>query len=431
MSWHPDVGDIQGLVDGELDARARRAIEAHLARCERCRRLAGRLREVAAAVHAVGRAPVPAALDERILAAVAGDGQCDDLACAECTALASAYIDGELEGAERDGFEAHVFACDACYATLKQMERAAQVLRETPRRAAPAGLHERITAAIAAERRAASIFTWRRVAAAGVAVAAAAAVLAALLMPHGRAPDGPMSPPSMVAEAPAGMPAEQTTEPETDPAQVERAADSAAAPPASVARTEEAPPVRAPRSSRPRSTLAHRAVPDVGPPAPMRTSDVEPPSTPSETELVTSAPPAAALAPAPEPRPAVAPQPPAPARAPEPTATPAPAVPEPTASPAPTPELAAPAEPVLAAAPRTTGPDTHAAAAASPEPAPVTVERSVDEPMRIAVVPQQRGSRTLYRAAPEPSAAIERAAERVRDGQSPGWDDPRTGIELR
>jgi len=88
MSWHPDVRDLQGLIDGELDARARRAIEAHLEQCARCMGLAGRLRELAAAVHAVGRAPVPAALEEDILAAVAAAPACDDLTCAECTALA-------------------------------------------------------------------------------------------------------------------------------------------------------------------------------------------------------------------------------------------------------------------------------------------------------------------------------------------------------
>ena len=85
----------------------------------------------------------------------------------------------------------------------------------------------------------------------------------------------------------------------------------------------------------------------------------------------------------------------------------------------------------MAAAPRLTGPETHAAVPALPEPEPATAGRATDEPVRISMVPQQQGSRTFYRATPEPSPAIERAAERVKNGQAPGWDDPRIGIELR
>ncbi len=398
-------------------------------------RLAGELREVAEAVHAAGRVPVPAGLEERILGAVAADGHCDDLTCAECTALASAYIDRELEGAERDGFEAHVFTCESCYATLKQMERAAEMLRETPRRPAPADLYERITAAIAAEQRAASIFTRRRVVAAGVAVAAAAAVLAALLVPHGQAPDGPTPAPSVIAEAPAETHAQPAAQPKGPAPDIQPEANEPE-PPAPPAAHDDSAPARAPRPSRPRTELARAPAADVAPPAPVRTSatDVEPASAPSDAESVTPAP---SPTPAPTPRPAVAPQPPAPSPSPEPTL--APAGPGPSVGPAPAPTLAPP-ETVVAVAPRNTGPATHVAAPAAPEPEPVTVTTAGGEPVRIAsVVPQQGASRTLYRASSEPPAEaqaranerIERAAERVRGGQAPGWDDPRTGIELR
>jgi len=432
VSWHPDVGDIQGLIDGELDARARRTIDAHLEQCPRCMRVAGRLREVAEAVHAAGRVPVPADLEERILAAVAAGGQCDDLTCAECTALASAYIDRELEGAERDGFEAHVFTCESCYATLKQMERAAEMLRETPRRPAPADLYQRITAAIADEQRAASIFTWRRVVAAGVAVAAAAAVLAALLVPRGQAPDSPTPAPSVIAEAPAETHAQPVAEPEAPAASVEPEADEPAPAAAPAARHDSAP-VRAPRSSRPRTEIARAPGPDVTPPAPARTPATLP-AAPADAESATPAP-----SPTPTPRPAVAPRPPAPSPSPEPSPTLAPAASGPSIGPAPAPTLAPP-ETVVAVAPRNTGPATHVAAAAAPDPAPVTIASAGDDPVRIAsVVPQQGASRTLYQASSEPPAEaqaranerIERAAERVRGGQAPGWDDPRTGIELR
>ena len=105
------------------------------------------------------------------------------------------------------------------------------------------------------------------------------------------------------------------------------------------------------------------------------------------------------------------------------------------ATPAPT--LESPPDVAIAAAPRTTGPEAHTAAPAPPAPAPVTpapaaAAPATEDPALIAMVPQQRGARTLYRASAEPaSAAIERAAERVKSGQTPGWDDQRIGIEIR
>ena len=150
MSWHPDVTDIQALIDGELDAQARRGVEAHLQGCATCGATAARLREISGALHAIPRTEAPADLHERILCTVASAPRVVEPACAECAEMASAYVDGELIGADRNAFEAHVFACPKCYATLKHTERAAELLRAIPRRRVPEELFERITAAVAA-----------------------------------------------------------------------------------------------------------------------------------------------------------------------------------------------------------------------------------------------------------------------------------------
>jgi len=103
------------------------------------------------------------------------------------------------------------------------------------------------------------------------------------------------------------------------------------------------------------------------------------------------------------------------------------------AAPVPTPQPELPSEPALAHAPRTTGPDAPRVA---PSPEPVWTRTPApsegrDEPVRVAVVPTQPRSRTLYRGPDEPShSRIARAAEAVEGGQTP-WDDPPTGIELR
>ncbi len=62
MSGQHDTAAIQALVDGTLDATGRARLEAHLATCEACRRLADDLREIRRAA----RALPPAAAPERV-----------------------------------------------------------------------------------------------------------------------------------------------------------------------------------------------------------------------------------------------------------------------------------------------------------------------------------------------------------------------------
>jgi len=424
VSWHPDVSDIQGLVDGELDAHARRGVEAHLQSCAACGATAARLLGVAAALRAVPRATVPAGLHDRILSAVAAAPRVVEPACAECAEMASVYVDGELSGAERDAFEAHVFGCPKCFAALKQTERAAELLRTTPRRPAPADLCERITAAVAAEHGAAVRFTWRRVVGVAAGVAAAAAVVAALLIPGAQAPDPGTAPAVVIAEQPAEA---GSTEPVVAAAPV-----GEPSPPAAMAATEIAAGARtthvaeAPRTAR--ASAGTTAPPSAGhtaetrvaeapavvtPPRALPTEDTHPVTTPASAPRLT-----------PRPRPA-----PAPAAA-ELAPAPQPAVTRPAPAPAP------PAETAIALAARTTGPDARGAgpvaAPAPPVPVPAAANGN-EEPVRLAsLVPQQRGARTLYRAPSEPATgAIDRARNALARGQSSAFDDPRTGIELR
>jgi len=440
VSWHPEVGDIQSLIDGELDPRARRALEAHMQHCERCVHMAARLRQVSDALRAVEPARAPAGLSDRILNAVAQAPSTRDLTCAECMELASAYLDRELGGSDLDAFEAHAFTCDHCYAAFTRMERTSQVLRGVPPRPAPHELFQHITAAVAAENKAAAVFTWRRVASAAAAVAAAAAIIAALLAPRGQGPEAPVGRHTVVAEQPAAAGAPALVEPEVavapdtapgvEPVEAEPAsgADSAA-----TARTTR-PRTGASHAARTGGTaIRHRATP----------RDVTPAetATPEARRAVDDT---MHAAPVPRPEPA-----PLPASAPalhEPLAPRSPA-PEPTAGepehtpmrvvpvPAPTPEP--PSETMMATAPRTTGPEARSvspapALAPAPTVAPAVAPRA-EEPVRLAsVVPRQPASRTLYRASAEPpSGAIDRAREAVNRDSEPGWDDSRTGIELR
>lgn len=418
----------------------RRGVETHLRNCATCAAEAERLRQVAEAVGAVPRASAPAGLRARIVSAVAAAARVVEPACAECAEMASAYIDGELEGADRDAFEAHVFACSECFAMLKGLERPAELLRATPRRAAPADLYERITAAVAAEHEAAARFTWRRALSVAAGLAAAAAITAALLLPGDHAPNPSVMPPPVVAQTP-------TQTPGTGPAAA--AAPTSEAPEVAETAVAVAPVVEpaAPRG-RPVSARTPRSAENT---RPVRAASRVAPAarSPEETHLV-EAPPVAESAPSvvdDEPgQPVLTPMPPAsttvePRPAPEPVASPpvlaeASPAPEP-AAPAAEPAPVLPVEPTVALAPRTSGPQPRSEGSVttpvSPAPEPVSTAGSrSDEPVRIAVVPRRQGARTLYRASGGLAHdTIERAREAVNRGQSLGFDDPRTGIELR
>lgn len=442
MSWHPDVTEIQALIDGELNAQARRGVEAHLQGCATCGATAARLREISEALHAIPRVKAPADLHERILCAVASAPRVVEPACAEYAEMASAYVDGELIGADRDAFEAHVFNCPKCYATLKHTEHAVELLRAIPRRRVPEELFERITAAVAAEHAAAVRFTWRRVATLGAGLAAAAAVMVALLLPDAHLFDGTMTPTPTVADHRADAPVPETmvaTAPVAESAETVGAATTiAGAGPATVLQGR-APAARVTRAREEARSAGDAAV-RVSPPTARdsretRSTEASPASPPvvSDAHVPPAPPPVTAAHSTIRPRPAPTPLAPAPARMlAESTRTT-----DPQASPSEV-ASAAPSEPATAVAvapPRTGEPESHAAGPVAipvPPAPPAPASSRGDEPLRVAVVPRQQGARTLYRASDEPATeAIERARAAVARGRSSAFDDPRTGIVLR
>jgi anti-sigma-K factor RskA len=76
---------------------------------------------------------------------------------ADLTANAAAYVLGSLESDERDAFEAHLAACDACTAEVRSLRTTAQALASAvPPRTPPAALRQRVLAAFAAGKAAAT-----------------------------------------------------------------------------------------------------------------------------------------------------------------------------------------------------------------------------------------------------------------------------------
>ncbi|MEA3402576.1 MAG: zf-HC2 domain-containing protein [Armatimonadota bacterium] len=468
MSWHPEIGEIQSLVDGELDPRGRRSIEAHLQSCERCRRIAGRLRDLSETLRSIAPPTPPADLQGRILSAASEAPRARQLTCSECTELASAYIDGELFGSERDAFEAHVFTCEACYAALKHMERTALVIRETPRTAAPAGLRERIHAAVEVER-SASVFTMRRVVGGLAGLAAAAAILAALILPRVYE-TRPTSPQPVIAERPVEAEAPAA---ETGPAVSEDRLE-----PAGEAELAEATPTALEAGDAPaRQPSRHRSAPGTrpaAPPAPAPAAEaapgssaehdsapgrprVTPPSATLGEDDERGATPAASdgapveedaddggprrperapgpMEPAPSEEAAVGPVLASGPEMEEPAVPPTPAAEDDTVRPGASSATEGPttdtSETALATGPRTTGPRVRAQPA---PPAASSVEAtSGRNPIRLAVLPTRRGTQMVIEQSPEPRAEIlARHSEAVNRESRSAFDNPRTGIELR
>lgn len=402
---------------------------------------------------AIERERPPAGLRDRILQACEHAEPAEEISCAEALELASAYLDDEVRGSRRDAFEAHVFTCESCYAAFKQMERTTELLRETPPATAPAGLHRRITAAVARDSAPAPFFTWRRAAATLGGLAAAAALLAAVFVPRGG--DGVHSSAPVIAEAPpevAGAPADDarvadepvepepaadetpemtTTEPSAEtvvaaaPRSVRATTTVRSTPGTSVTREEA--PESAPAPAPPREPVREGRVGTSAPqPRPERCQPATQPrrsvDQPETHERRT---------PRPEPEPVTADERPTPTpvreRTPEPT-------PEP---PARTPQ---PRETVIAATPRDPDPQPASTSETTSEPAATASATRPQptagpEPTRVAsVVPTQAPVRARYQPAPtsisERSEKLARMNAGINGSQNPAQDNPTMGIEL-
>lgn len=408
---------------------------------------------------AIGREEPPEDLKQRILRACDDASPVEAISCERSLELASAYLDEELSPAERDAFEAHVFACDGCYAAFKRMERTSELLRETPPAAAPADLRERIQAAVAEDAAEQSVFTWRRAAKVVGGLAAAAALLAAVFIPRGSDGTDPSAP--VVAEAPRETRAVQADEPltSTESAEVveergeaaesgETEAEEAGAAETAIAAApvREAPRVRstAPRRSaaaeaptrpEPARERSAREQPEPAPRATASTMDPEPSPGPAARSAVTdgaaSQPERSAPAPEPDPEAVVAEDTPRPVVQPERTPE---AAPEPPARDSGTREsaiAAMPRESEDEAAPASApspGPETTVVAATPPQP-----DAEADAPRR-SIVPQRGEPREVYRPAPRPASERDELLARMSNGingsQNPRMDNPSTGIAL-
>ncbi|MEN6404781.1 MAG: zf-HC2 domain-containing protein [Armatimonadia bacterium] len=203
---------LQAYVDRELDHEQAEAVGAPCRFCEPCARLLRELRVTCEALQVEPQAP-PAQLRERLLQAVAGLQPLEAISCTQAQEWVSLQLDGELTHEEIQRLQAHLLACGACYRAASQTELATDVLRQVVDEAAPAGLLDRVQAAVAlaSGQPQARPTLWKRWGLSLSGVAAAAALLVALLTRVGPAP---VTAP-MVAQQPTPAPVVAVAKPST------------------------------------------------------------------------------------------------------------------------------------------------------------------------------------------------------------------------
>jgi anti-sigma factor RsiW len=286
----PHPYDLQSYADGALGDAERQSVATHLGLCPACADRAAALSRLHGLLAGRRAEPAPGLL-ERILELLRSVVPVRKLGCSEALEMASAYLDDELNQAERETLEAHLFACESCYYEYVAMREAAEAMRATPRVAASADLKARIMAAIAQESPApVSVpragFSWRRALVPGMALAAVALLgFVALHLNSAR----PGQPATTVASAPGvatsprpeASPVPAVTSPSTPAPAVEPSvapAPSAAVPEAEPAAggvpprvPEPSEPAAMPRSTSPFARLASaiRPAPAPAPRAPV------------------------------------------------------------------------------------------------------------------------------------------------------------------
>jgi len=144
--------DLSAHVDGELDAATSARVREHLRVCPACEREVAWLSEVAEMVRALPPAAPQQATAWKAESLV--DGAPRRLQCTVVLAEASAFIDGEPAEEHAADVQAHLFSCDACYHVYKQLEQVAEALQATEPVPVPAGLEQRVWAAVQADERA-------------------------------------------------------------------------------------------------------------------------------------------------------------------------------------------------------------------------------------------------------------------------------------
>jgi anti-sigma factor RsiW len=69
------------------------------------------------------------------------------LACQELVELVTDYLEGRLEPADRERFDAHIAGCDACTAYLEQMRMTLEALGRIPAESLSAHAQEELLVA--------------------------------------------------------------------------------------------------------------------------------------------------------------------------------------------------------------------------------------------------------------------------------------------
>jgi anti-sigma factor RsiW len=69
------------------------------------------------------------------------------LACQELVELVTDYLEGRLEPADRERFDAHIAGCDACTAYLEQMRMTLEALGRIPAESLSAQAQEELLVA--------------------------------------------------------------------------------------------------------------------------------------------------------------------------------------------------------------------------------------------------------------------------------------------
>jgi anti-sigma factor RsiW len=143
--------DLSAYVDGELDPTLAGEVREHLRACPTCEQEVAWLRDVTGMVRAVPHAAPKQATAWKAESLSAREPR--RLQCTVVLTEASALIDGELSDEEALDVQAHLYACESCYHAYRQLGEVAEALQATEPAPAPAGLEQRVWAAIEAEQR--------------------------------------------------------------------------------------------------------------------------------------------------------------------------------------------------------------------------------------------------------------------------------------
>lgn len=136
-------------LDGALSPAEGAAVEGHLAGCTACRAELEDLRAVVAMLHAVPDEAMPAGLLGRISAALADEpAGAPEMDHDEARDLLTARMEQALDVEEAEALEAHLAGCADCRLVAAQLAAVVGLLRQVPREEVPAGLMERISAAL-------------------------------------------------------------------------------------------------------------------------------------------------------------------------------------------------------------------------------------------------------------------------------------------